>query len=242
MNIIEKALNEIQPYENNPRNNDEAVEYVANSIEEFGFKVPIIVDAAGVIVAGHTRYKAAIKLGLDKVPCIIADDLTDEQIKAFRLADNKVSEFSEWDMGKLAGELAEIGIDMTEFGFEDLEEQFEEEEEKYTNSVSAPQYEPVGETPALSELVDEEKANELLEEIEQSDLDEDEKEFLKKAAYRHLAFNYRSVAEYYAQASPEMQRLMEKSALVIIDYNDAIANGYTKLGKAIEEMRTEGNA
>ena len=112
---------EIVPYENNPRNNDEAVEYVANSIREFGFKVPIIVDSNNVIVAGHTRLKASELLGLEQVPCIRADDLTEDQIKAFRLADNKVSEIATWDFGKLSIELDDIDLDMTEFGFESIE-------------------------------------------------------------------------------------------------------------------------
>lgn len=94
-------LSELKPYENNPRKNDEAVEYVAKSIQEFGFKVPIVIDKNGVIVAGHTRYKAAKEIGMEEVPCIIADDLTEEQVKAFRLADNKVSDFSIWDKKKL---------------------------------------------------------------------------------------------------------------------------------------------
>lgn len=85
-------LLDIKPYEKNPRKNDEAVKYVAESIKEFGFKVPIVVDKDMTIVAGHTRYKAAKKLGLNEVPVIVADDLTDEQIKAFRLADNKTGE------------------------------------------------------------------------------------------------------------------------------------------------------
>ena len=108
MNIIEKRLDELTPYENNPRINDAAVPYVANSIRDFGFKVPIIVDRDGVIVAGHTRFKAALSLGMDKVPCIVADDLTPEQVAAFRLADNKVGEIAEWDMDALSAELAAL--------------------------------------------------------------------------------------------------------------------------------------
>ena len=98
MEIVNKKLSELKPYEKNPRKNDEAVQYVANSIKEFGFKVPIVIDKDGVIVAGHTRYKASLELGLDEVPCIIADDLNEEQIKAFRLADNKVSEQATWNL------------------------------------------------------------------------------------------------------------------------------------------------
>ena len=119
MNIVYRQLETISPYEKNPRKNDDAVEYVANSIREFGFKVPIVIDKDGVIVAGHTRYKAAKKLCMDSVPCIVADDLTDEQIKAFRLADNKTAEFAEWDIKLLDSELENIfGVDMGGCGFE----------------------------------------------------------------------------------------------------------------------------
>lgn len=119
MEVINKRLDEIIPYENNPRNNDAAVPYVANSIREFGFKVPLVIDSDGTIVAGHTRYKAAQSLGLETVPCIVADDLTDEQVKAFRIADNKVAEVATWDSDALDVELSEIAlsdIDMGDFG------------------------------------------------------------------------------------------------------------------------------
>lgn len=110
---------DLNPYANNPRINDGAVDAVAAFIKEFGFKVPIVVDADGVIVTGHTRLKAAKKLGLDKVPVIVADDLTPEQVKAFRLADNKTGELAQWDMAKLGIELEGIDdIDMTDFGFD----------------------------------------------------------------------------------------------------------------------------
>ena len=128
MNIVEKKLNDIKPYEKNARKNDDAVKYVAESIKQFGFKVPIVIDKDNVIVAGHTRYKASKTLGLDAVPCIIADDLTDEQIKAYRLADNKVSELAELDFDLLDDELADIlDIDISDFGF-DLSEDEEEQE------------------------------------------------------------------------------------------------------------------
>ncbi len=119
MNIVEKRIEELTPFENNPRHNDGAVEVVANSIKEFGFKVPVIVDKDNVIVAGHTRIKAAELLGIEKVPVIVASDLTDEQVKAFRLADNKTAEIAKWDYEKLEIELQGIAsIDMGDFGFE----------------------------------------------------------------------------------------------------------------------------
>ena len=122
MDIKELKLSDVKPYEKNPRKNDNAVKYVAESIKEFGFKVPIVIDRNGVIVAGHTRYKAAKQLKMKTVPCLVADDLTDEQVRAFRLADNKVAEQAEWDVDLLDEELADIlDIDMSMFGFDPLE-------------------------------------------------------------------------------------------------------------------------
>ena len=119
MEIIERRINELHPYKNNPRKNDGAVDAVMESIKEFGFKVPIVIDKNNEIVAGHTRYKAAKKLGIKSVPCIIADDLTDEQITAYRLVDNKTQELSNWDFAKLIAELRELteDFDMQLFGF-----------------------------------------------------------------------------------------------------------------------------
>lgn len=110
---------ELIPYAKNPRKNDEAADAVAKSIEEFGFKVPIVIDSENNIICGHTRLKAAKKLKIESVPCVIADDLTEEQIKAFRLADNKVGELAEWDFDLLGDELDSIfDIDMSNFGFD----------------------------------------------------------------------------------------------------------------------------
>lgn len=122
MQILDLPIDQITPYENNPRNNEAAVAAVAASIREFGFKVPIVIDKNGVIIAGHTRAKAAMQLGLETVPAIRADDLTDEQVAAFRLADNKTAELAEWDWDKLNAELAQLsGFDMQQFGFEPIE-------------------------------------------------------------------------------------------------------------------------
>lgn len=119
MEIYDLPVAKLKAYERNPRKNDAAVASVAASIEAFGFKVPIVVDRNKVIVCGHTRLKAAKSLGMETVPCIIADDLSDEQIKAFRLADNKVAELADWDFKLLDIELGEIAeLDMADFGFE----------------------------------------------------------------------------------------------------------------------------
>lgn len=117
MEIKMVKLSDIKPYENNPRQNDQAVEPVAESIRQFGFKVPMVLDKDNIIVTGHTRYKAAMKLGLEEVPVIYADDLTEEQVKKFRLVDNKTSEFAGWDFPKLEEELAELDFNDFDWGF-----------------------------------------------------------------------------------------------------------------------------
>lgn len=124
MQVHEKEINDIKPYDRNPRKNDIAVAAVAESISQFGFKVPVIVDTDGVIVAGHTRYKAAKQLGMKTIPCIVADDLTEAQIKAFRLADNKTAELAEWDLDLLNNELLDLDnlcVDMSVFGFDTVD-------------------------------------------------------------------------------------------------------------------------
>lgn len=128
MSVVMMDISEIEPYENNPRLNEGSVDYVANSLLRFGWKQPIVVDRDKVIIAGHTRYKAAKKLGMMKVPVLIADDLTDEEVKAYRLADNKAGESSLWDFDKLDVELSGIGIDMGDFGFRTQDFEWNDEE------------------------------------------------------------------------------------------------------------------
>ena len=119
MKIIEKKLEGIRPYDNNPRLNDRAVPAVAESLKKFGWQQPIVIDRNGVIVCGHTRYKAALELGMKTVPCKYADELTEEEITAYRLADNKTAELAEWDADKMEAELAKCSeFDMSAFGFD----------------------------------------------------------------------------------------------------------------------------
>lgn len=238
LQIEYKPIEKVIPYDKNPRQNDDAVQYVAESIKAFGFCNPILLDASGTIIAGHTRLKAAKQLGLKEVPVVYLDDLTEEQARAFRLADNKTAEFAKWDEGLLEQELAEIlELDMSLFGF-DGETSLGDDlvDDKYTLAVNIPQYEITGDCPSFEDMLDTDKSKELVAEIEASGVSEDEKQFLIAAAQRHNVFNYRNIAEYYAHASAEMQRLMEKSALVIIDVDDAIANGYATLQSDILDM------
>ena len=146
MEIVNKKVNDLIPYENNPRViDDNAIEKVANSIKEFGIKQPIVIDKDNTIVVGHTRLRACKKLGIKQVPCVVADDLTKEQIDAYRLADNKVAEFTDWDMGKLDSELLDITLDMEQFGFDlDLDDEEEDKGEtrgKHYNDDETPEIE-----------------------------------------------------------------------------------------------------
>ena len=123
MEIINMAIGDVTPYEKNPRNNDDAVESTANSIKEFGWQQPIVVDKDNIVIVGHTRLKAAKKLGLKTVPVLVADKLTEEQVKAYRLADNKTGELADWDFELLDEELSGItDLNMPDFGFEDPED------------------------------------------------------------------------------------------------------------------------
>lgn len=151
MQIVEKKIIELKAYDKNPRKNDNAVEPVAESIKEFGFKVPIIIDSDGVIVAGHTRLRAAKKLGMKTVPCIVADDLTPEQIKAFRVADNSSAQIASWDLELLKDELMDLDFDMSLFG---LDEQLKEIEREFVPEIIEDEVPEVSEGKAVAELGD----------------------------------------------------------------------------------------
>lgn len=246
--IIDKKLSEIHPYVNNPRNNEVAVDKVAKSIEQFGFKVPIVIDKDGTIVTGHTRYLASQKLGLKTVPCILADDLDEEQVRAFRLVDNKVSEYATWDVQMLQKELKDLeDFDLSEYDFDDLSAYTDSDDETeiiegegnnpYTSKIQLPEYEIQGWDVKPADLVDTTRRDELFKEINTKKMPDDVREFLILSAQRHLIFDYTKIAEYYAQADAEIQDLMERSGLVIIDYEKAIQNGYVNMTKEIEALR-----
>ena len=256
LEIVYVAIEKIKPYKNNPRNNKKAIDKVAKSIREYGFKVPCVLDSNFVLITGHTRYEAAKKIGMKKIPCIIADDLNTAKANAFRIADNKVAEYSTWDMEKLKEELSKIQLEDIEFdemGFDDdfsleklglmtMEEgtdgdEDDEVDEKYSHKTNIPQYDIQGLNVKLSDCVDKLKYLELIEEIENSNVSDAQKKFLKMAATRHIRFIYKNIAEYYASTDSEMQRLMEHSALVIIDIDDAIKNGFARLTKEVKAAR-----
>ena len=241
--IVTLALKDIIPYERNPRKNDQAVDDLAESIRQVGYRQRIVVDENNVILAGHTRLKALKKLGWTEAEVQREIGMTEEQKRKYRLLDNKVAEKSGWDYELLDWELEDLDFDGYDFGFEPYEEEFEEDEEvtdgKYTDVVNIPQYTPTGECPDISDIVDDTKYLQLIDDIEKANLPKDVSNFLKYAAARHLQFNYKQIANYYAHQPAEIQKLMEQSALVIIDVDDAIANGYAELKRLIDDM-TEG--
>ena len=240
-------LDELKTYVNNAKvHTAEQVEQIKDSIERFGMCDPIAVWKDNVIIEGHGRLIALQELGHETAPIIRLDHLSDEQRKAYGLIHNKLTMSTGFDIDLLAEELEAISeINMGEFGFDldfdDVETEFEDDD-RYTKNVNIPQYTPSDEDVTLDECVDTTKYDELLMAIEKSKLPKGEKDFLKLAAARHICFTYKKVADYYAQASEEMQELMEQSALVIIDVEDAIKYGYAKLSTYLDEIEEHDNA
>ena len=242
-------IESVTPYARNPRKiGADAVSAVSGSIKEFGFKSPIIVDNDRVIINGHTRLKAAQQLGLKEVPIVVASDLTPEQVRAYRIADNRSAEFSKWDEDFLKVELDDIGdIDLSFCNVDEMLAEIEEqsnqerqeqitEGEKYTSKIDAPMYEPKGENPKISELYSIEKSKTFIERIKEQKLEQELEEFLIYAAHRHNVFNYGKIAEFYCHASKETQEIMEDLALIIVDYKKALKMGYAKVSKELDEV------
>lgn len=248
MELIKYNIDELKKAEYNPRKEltpeDKEYQKIKNSIEEFGYVEPIIINKDKTIIGGHQRLNVLKDLGYTEVECIeVYLDKTKE--KALNIALNKIT--GEWDYSKLGDLLLELdaeNFDLELTGFdnneiEDLLAPMEEIENPYSQKVKIPQYEIKGECPNVKELYDDMKTLELIEEIKKSNVSDEEKEFLINASMRHVIFNYKLIAEYYANSNKEMQELMEKSALVIIDLDDAIANGYAEMVEKLKEMVDE---
>ena len=238
------------PYARNSRTHSEQqVAQIAASIREFGFTNPVLIDADNGIIAGHGRVMAAQKLGRKDVPCLRLDHLTDAQKRAYVIADNKLALNAGWDDEMLRIELDElkaIDFDLSLIGFDDdeLKDIFngsddtasESLSENYSRKIQAPIYEITGEKPKTSDLYNNEKTLLLKAEIDQADLPDDVKRFLTISADRHTVFNFKNIAEFYAHSDIKTQQLMEKSALVIIDFDQAIENGFVKLASGMMEQ------
>lgn len=234
------------PWAQNPRINDKVVPSVVDSIKRFGFAAPIVVRLEDrMVIAGHTRLKAALHLELDEVPVRFMD-ITREEAEALALADNKLGELATWDDDALTAVLQSFRADTTEmaglgWSSEELKSLLDPEQNdpNYTAKIQSPIYTPKGDEPDLPQLCDEWKTATLLAEIDDADIPDDIKGFLRLAAQRHNVFDYEQIAEYYAHAPAEVQVLMENSALVIIDFDKAIENGFVKLTKTLGDAYTD---
>jgi len=230
-------ITQIKPNPKNPRViKDANFEKLKLSIQEFPEmleKRPLVcytdTDGKLVVLGGNMRLKAAKDLGVQELPVILADDWTAEQKEQFIIRDNVSG--GEWDWEALSewekSELAEWGVEG---------EKEKGNDDTYTSKVESPIYQPKGEKPEISELYSLGKYKELMDKIGNSDLSDNEKLFLQLAATRHIEFNYRLIAEYYAHSESEMQDLIENSALVIIDYDKAIELGFVKLFETFETL------
>ncbi len=204
LKIVYRPLQELSPYAHNARTHSpEQVAQLVESIKQFGWTNPVLIDEKGEIIAGHGRVMAAEMLKMDSVPVIVLSGLTDEQKKAYRLADNRLPMNAGWD--------------------EDLL-----------------RMEPSGGKPDISELYDDTKTQELISRIRSASLEPDIEKFLLCAAERHTVFNFSRIADYYAHAPSEIQCFFEESALVIIDYQQAIENGFVRMTQRMVEIMHGG--
>lgn len=243
---------EVSKLSNDPANarkhNDRNIEAIIASLRRFGQQKPIVVDSSNVVRAGNGTLEAAKRIGWEHVDCVVTD-LKSSDAVAYAIADNRTAELAEWDDATLAAELESLQADglLEATGFSDeelnqllqgieIQSDSEQKEQTYTNKITPPIYEPKGEKPSVSELIDRSKADALIQEIEFADLPADVKQFLKDAAERHVVFNFRNIAEFYCHASPQLQSLMEQSGLIIIDFDKAIECGFVHLSERLGEL------
>lgn len=232
---------------NNARkHSDKNLKAISGSLEMFGQRKPIVVTDDNVVVAGNGTLEAAISLRWNEIDVVrVPADWTDEQVKAFALADNRSAELAEWDEQVLASQLLdleEVGLDIAVLGFEAVAEDVDsilDDDSPYTSNVEVPKYEPTGDAPDIDVLADDSKYSQLMNSIAAADVPDDVAMFLRMAASRHIVFDYAKIAEYYAHADAATQRLFEESALIILDVNSAIEHGYLTMMNVLEALREQ---
>jgi len=246
--LVKLELRNIRAYKNNAKlHTKDQVAKIRDSIQEFGYKDLIAVDEKNIILEGHGRLQALYQLdptGTKEINVWKIEDLTEPQKKAYRIAHNKLNMDTGFDDKVLTQELTglkEGGFDfnLTGFSDRDLAAFTEVELSAYSDKIVAPTYEPRVDKPKVDILFNKDKYNELIKKIETSNIPEETKKFLRTAASRHIVFDYKNIADFYSHSDKEVQELMEQSALVVIDFNKAIENGFVDFNKAILE---EGDA
>ena len=236
-------------HKNARRRTDRSSRLIAESLKRYGAARSIVIDEENRILAGNGTIEGAKAAGIKNVRVIETDGteiiavkrvgLTEDEKIGLALADNRTSDLSEWD-GAMLHQISEEHDISTWFDKEELDELFGiedtiNEDSPYTNKTTAPIYEPSGTQHKPEHLYDSLKTNQLIADIQTADIPDDIKDFLISAAYRHTAFNYSKIADYYATAPKEVQSLFEDSALVIIDFEQAIQNGFVRLDERVEQ-------
>ena len=241
--VERRPITSIVAYEKNARlHSPDQIKQIAASIKEFGFTIPVLVDENGVLIAGHGRLEGAKLLGLTELPVMTARGWTEAQIKAYRIADNQLTLNSDWSPELLKIEFDDLkaldfNLALTGFSPGEIDRIFDPDSgTPYSPKLDPLVYIPKGDQPAVSELFDEAKAIELRNEIAAANLPDEVAKFLERAADRHTVFDFHRIADYYASAPAPVQRLMEKSALVIIDFNAAIEFGFVRINDRLREL------
>lgn len=244
---LARPVSDLTPHPENPRRNDESL--IARSLSEFGQVKPIVVRD-GVVIAGNHTYRAAVSIGAKKIAAVEFDG-TEEEALAYLLADNKASDSGTYDdvaLLSILDRMAEADrLPATLYDEADvaairlaIETALAEPEVvDYSTKVESPVYSPTGEQPEVSTLAETTRRDALVAEIEEADVPDDVREFLRLAAGRHVRFDYESIANFYAHAEPAVQRLMEASVLVIIDYDQAVERGFVNFHEAIDDAFSE---
>lgn len=245
MKVLQAQISELRLDEANARKHDtKNLKAIAASLEKFGQRKPIVVHH-GKVIAGNGTLEAAKMLGWSEITITeVPENWDEDTAKAYAIADNRTAELADWNEEVLVKQLLDLeenGWDIKDFAFDDLilEDDKLESDSPYQDAINVPQYQVVGEQPEIKELYKTDKYQELLSQISKANLPDDVKTFLELAASRHIVFNYKHIAEYYPHVSAEIQQLMEASALVIIDAENAIKNGYADFMKTLDELRWE---
>jgi len=248
LTVTTRPLSELRQHPENPRNGD--TDAIAESLRINGQYAPLVLARDGTILVGNHRYQAALSLGWDTMETITLDldPLSPEAIRIM-LADNRTSDLAQYDEALLLSLLEDVGETLgtgyTENDLDDLRKLADDPGlgDSYTQAVNVPQYEPVGPCPAVRDLYDTTRTTELVESIAVAvtagDVPEDVARFLTAAAHRHTRFDYRLAAEFYPHATPEVQALMEASAMVIVDTDNAIRDGYLRLSEFLDTAEDE---
>lgn len=255
--IIRRKVQELKYYPDNPRKHSiKQIEDLSKQIDLVGFNQPIIIDENNQVLVGNGRLEAADKLSMDEISCIVytnedikkiakLKNTTPENIKKqMIIADNKLNDNSGWDddtLGDWLNELTEANLD-TYFDPNEMTEIWDDEklsDSDYTKKIEVPTYEPSDTKPTENQLYDNTKTKELIKLINNLNIDDKQKEFLISAASRLIVFNYDKIADYYAHSDKEVQDIMEKMALILIDYDKAISNGFVRMTKEIAKVLEE---